>query len=468
MMAVGRSVRVKRTTRCLSAAAAWRAAILLAMVAVSASAEYAVFDLGAPTNTASGHSASVAAINASGQVSMTNAPLGDVYHAFRFSGGSALDLGTLGGAESFGAGINASGQVVGRSLTTAGVSHAFAWTPGGTNGVASNPQMKDLNPTGGASAATSINSTGQIAGYVTVSHPQQPDQDRAVIFSNGTFTQIPLPPGGGFFFSYAYGINDNGKVVGEAYTALSPIAHGFVYNGSTTTEIGNLGGASSTPLAINHNDRIVGYSSTVDGYDHAFVYSGGTMNDLGTLGSGHYSYANAINNKNVIVGSSFTDDLDSIFHAFITDGAGLTDLNTKLTSKAADWVLSEASGINDSGEIVGVGTLSGAKHGYMLKPLAPGDANADLKVDFADLVTLAQHYGAAGGATWETGDFNGDGNVDFADLVALAQNYGSVQGSDFITDARAAFASVPEPGSCFACLGAIFWAGRRRRRAFLR
>src|SRR5438034_3129753 len=138
------------------------------------------------------------------------------------------------------------------------------------------------------------------------------------------------------------------------------------------------------------------------------------MTDLGTLGSGHYSYANAINNKNVIVGSSFTDELDSIFHAFMTDGTSLTDLNSKVTSKAADWVLSEASGINDSGVIVGVGSLSGARHGYMLKPLTPGDANADLKVDFTDLVTLAQHYNTQGGAIWETGDFDGDGNVDFA------------------------------------------------------
>jgi probable HAF family extracellular repeat protein len=432
----------------------------------AAHGEYAVIDLGVLTNTASGHSASVAAVNATGQVSMTNAPLGTAYQAFRFSGGSASGLGTLGGTDSFGAGINMSGQLVGRSLTSTGASHAFVWTPGGTNGVASNPQMKDLNPTGGTSAATSINSTGQVAGYMTVSRPQQPDQDRAVIYSNGTITQIPLPTGG-FFYSYAYGINDNGKVAGEAYTALSPISHGFVYNGATTSEIGDLGGASSTPLAINNNDRIVGYSSTPEGYDHAFVYSGGTMSDLGTLG-GHYSYANAINNKNVIVGSSFTDDLDSIFHAFITDGTSLTDLNSKVTSKAADWVLSEASGINDTGVIVGVGTLSGAKHGYMLKPLTPGDANADLKVDFTDLVTLAQHYNTQGGATWETGDFNGDGNVDFADLVALAQNYNSVQAGDFTTDVQAAFASAPEPGSCFVCLGALFWTRRRRRRAFLR
>lgn len=53
----------------------------------------------------------------------------------------------------------------------------------------------------------------------------------------------------------------------------------------------------------------------------------------------------------------------------------------------------------------------------------PGDADSDGRVDFADLLTLAQHYGNEG--SWSTGDFNGDGRVDFADLLLLAQNYGA-------------------------------------------
>lgn len=52
-----------------------------------------------------------------------------------------------------------------------------------------------------------------------------------------------------------------------------------------------------------------------------------------------------------------------------------------------------------------------------------GDANRDRSVGFADLVAVAQSYGASG-KTWATGDFNGDGNVDFQDLVVVAQNYG--------------------------------------------
>jgi fibronectin type 3 domain-containing protein len=54
----------------------------------------------------------------------------------------------------------------------------------------------------------------------------------------------------------------------------------------------------------------------------------------------------------------------------------------------------------------------------------PGDANDDLSVGFADLVSVAQHYGLTAGATWAMGDLTGDGAVGFADLVIVAQNYG--------------------------------------------
>jgi hypothetical protein len=52
-----------------------------------------------------------------------------------------------------------------------------------------------------------------------------------------------------------------------------------------------------------------------------------------------------------------------------------------------------------------------------------GDANLDGKVDFNDLLILAQNYGR-NDAFWYQADFNYDGKVDFADALKLAQNYG--------------------------------------------
>jgi len=108
----------------------------------------------------------------------------------------------------------------------------------------------------------------------------------------------------------------------------------------------------------------------------------------------------------------------------------------------------------------------------------PGDANADGNVDFADLVTIAQNYGASDGQhRWSQGDFNYDGNVDFADLVSIAQNYGTsgplaaegtpVGPAIFNADwqaAQAFAAEVPEPTTLtFLLLPALFTLTRRQR-----
>jgi hypothetical protein len=50
------------------------------------------------------------------------------------------------------------------------------------------------------------------------------------------------------------------------------------------------------------------------------------------------------------------------------------------------------------------------------------DTNRDRHVNFADLVTMAQHYNESG-YPWALGDHNYDGFVNFADLVILAQRY---------------------------------------------
>lgn len=55
-----------------------------------------------------------------------------------------------------------------------------------------------------------------------------------------------------------------------------------------------------------------------------------------------------------------------------------------------------------------------------------GDADHNATVDFADLLTLAQHYGQDG-QSFSAGNFNysADGRVDFSDLLILAQRYGT-------------------------------------------
>lgn len=74
--------------------------------------------------------------------------------------GSLLDLGTLGGTNSYSyaTGVGAGGEVVGTSQTSSGAAHAFRWTL--------ESGMRDLGTLGGSeSHATSVNDKGEIAGY---------------------------------------------------------------------------------------------------------------------------------------------------------------------------------------------------------------------------------------------------------------------------------------------------------------
>jgi RHS repeat-associated protein/uncharacterized delta-60 repeat protein len=52
-----------------------------------------------------------------------------------------------------------------------------------------------------------------------------------------------------------------------------------------------------------------------------------------------------------------------------------------------------------------------------------GDANGDLRVEFNDLLLLAQNYNQGSNKTYGQGDFDYDGDVDFNDLLTLAQRY---------------------------------------------
>jgi hypothetical protein len=104
-----------------------------------------------------------------------------------------------------------------------------------------------------------------------------------------------------------------------------------------------------------------------------------------------------------------------------------------------------------------------------------GDADLNGRVDFNDLVRLAQNYeGGAAVKRWSQGDFTYDGAVDFADLVKLAQAYGVDLAPSmalpvgasvaFERDWARAVSAVPEPGAAVGIIGALAGLGRRRRR----
>jgi probable HAF family extracellular repeat protein len=155
--------------------------------------------------------------------------------------------------------------------------------------------------------------------------------------------------------SYAYGINNNGQVVGTSRIAGDSAHHAFLYSGGVMIDLGTLGGTYSEAFGINNNGQVVGHSDFATGYPeyHAFVYSGGVMIDLGTFG-GTYSYSEArgINNNGQVAGWSNLAG-DEPPHAFLYSGGVMTDLGT------LGGTQSYARGINNNGQVVGFSWIAG-------------------------------------------------------------------------------------------------------------
>ena len=159
--------------------------------------------------------------------------------------------------------------------------------------------------------------------------------------------------------------------------------------------------------------------------------------------------------KALLGGSNQTQSLTALS---IMNGGELDLANDRLRVSYAVGVDAVAamsplvrSGYNNGGWN-GPGIVSGtldSQHGLTVTPVSAnvalvqparyGDANLDGRVNFTDLLKLAQNYGQTN-ASWTQGDFDYDTSVDFSDLLKLAQNYGAL-------GAVAVVASPPAPSA---------------------
>lgn len=316
------------------------------------------------------------------------------------------DLGTLGGASSEATGVNSLGDVVGFSTTAAGAPHAFLYRTG---------RMLDLGtlPGGSASHATAISDNGVVVGYSGINGygPQFREFIQGFVWENGEMRALgalycPCSFNVRYGTSRAFAVSGVGRIVGDSGTQRATFTHAFLWQSNAmrdlvaeedgasnsvaygindldevvgeidgtafyvgagiTQDLGVLPGhATSRARAVNITGQVVGDSITAGGIAHAFLWDRRTLRNLGTLPGDVASEARAINLRGQAIGRSGSTDF-STSHAVVWQGGAAVDLNTLIS--VTDWVLTSATGINDVGQIVGVGLRGGQVRAFMLNP----------------------------------------------------------------------------------------------------
>jgi uncharacterized membrane protein len=143
--------------------------------------------------------------------------------------------------------------------------------------------------------------------------------------------------------------------------------HAMMWRGGVGQDLGAFDGPSgvSSAYGINAHDHVVG-SSTGSSSGGAFLWISGTMSPLpGLLGvPTSSSSALAINDSDVIVG------YESEPRAVVWYEGRAHDL-ISLVQGATGWALAQANDVSNAGYVVGIGISPSdhGQHGFLLTPL---------------------------------------------------------------------------------------------------
>jgi probable HAF family extracellular repeat protein len=257
-------------------------------------------------------------------------------------------------------GLNDLDQVVGGSGPTPDGYLAVLWENGQVKALPKLPGDTDAD-------AYLINNAGLIVGH-SANFNVDPWTDRAVYwYEGGVFA---LPSLAGAVNSSAVAVNDRNQIVGQsgphaAFWSLSPKPR--------VVDLGTLGGDDSWAAAINTLGQIVGNAATESGDLHPVLWNKHGIIDLHNFGDDTVGSAFYINDEGQIVGFSGTDPSDvTKMRALLWENGRIINLQDQLPANSG-WVLQQATGINNQGQITGIGMHKGKNRVFLLTPTnAPG------------------------------------------------------------------------------------------------
>lgn len=159
-----------------------------------------------------------------------------------------------------------------------------------------------------------------------------------------TYTNIDIP---GTSSTVASNINNSGQIAGNYVDSLG-VSHGFVteqHGGYTAIDFP--GAVSTAAGGINDQGNIVGSYTDVAGNTHGFLSTHGNLSTLDPPGS-IFSVAIEINDRNQVVGEYELDDGN--LHGYLFENGQFTTIDQPAS---ADFIFTQAVGINNRGEVTG-------------------------------------------------------------------------------------------------------------------
>jgi probable HAF family extracellular repeat protein len=169
-------------------------------------------------------------------------------------------------------------------------------------------------------------------------------------------------------------LNDRGQVaaqidVGVNNPSAIEIRSSFWSNGHAT-DLGTLGGQETFEAALNDKGVVVGASELSATVEHGFVWQSGKITDIGTLPGDQWSSLGDINNSGVAIGDSGSGAQAAnniVDHPVIWSDGKLTDVDTLIPANSG-WTIESLTDINDSDQIVGLGSYDGQERAFLLTP----------------------------------------------------------------------------------------------------
>ena len=334
-------------------------------------------------------------------------------------------LPTLGGRDARAFGISPDGRyVVGWAMNPQSQTRPVRWL--------NNVPTAITNAEG---IAFDVDNTGNTVGYYLMPN----GNSMAFLWDGTTLTNLG-DLGGGFSQAYALASGSWGlAVVGRSFTSPGSQVTDMAFlwkPGSGMTGLGSLGGRWSWALGISRNGQVVVGTSWLSGSGggrrHAFRWSANQgMVDLGVVSGGSTTEALACTfDGTTIVGWGV--DAQNRYAAFRwTQNGGMEDLNQTYASLLQNGSrLASARAISPDGcYIVGQGynAATGRSEAFLLITCCVshnGDVDANGCIDDADLLAVLFAFGNSGNNLGRE-DTNCDGVVDDADLLTVLFNFGS-------------------------------------------